>query len=561
MQNSLVRSCAAAAVDVVKKALPLATIYLSKSTCIYENLAIEESIFRNHDLKKNGEAMLLWSNTPTVVIGRHQNPWLEANVKYCMENSIKIARRHSGGGAVYHDLGNLNISLLTTQYRHCRPRNLQLIAECLNQRFGVSCVVPNKRDDLLWESDGSKFSGTAARVAHGRAYHHLTILVDACLDVLQSSLSSVFKGKIQTNATRSTPAKSIAFLAEKVPSISVPKVQESVVQAFLKQFVEYEIVEWRRSESDSVQAEENQDYTSDFQENLRMLQTDDWIFGKTPKFELRIFDPTVDAYFDIVVDKDEIKESQHPEFIVGESFHGTIIKSRAIEDLRPSPLPFLQQKGDRFMLNQGVHFAGCRLRELSELMARDIDRCAREEIEHNPLMKPQDNINKHLHDESMLPDTLNFLSAASHLLANVEKKEQKAAAKRKSLIQLKKMRRVCKRFSVCENSDAVKQISVPVINPAKRNVYWWEIKVPSQFLNISPNGHCFYSSVALIIYQDKNQQSRVRKELMRFLNDYRKEKWTHWICPEDEVDDYIQLHQSTPSEISAERKHWDPPPS
>uniref|UniRef100_A0A915DQZ2 Uncharacterized protein n=1 Tax=Ditylenchus dipsaci TaxID=166011 RepID=A0A915DQZ2_9BILA len=142
----------------------------------------------------------------------------------------------------------------------------------------------------------------------------------------------------------------------------------------------------------------------------------------------------------------------------------------AIEDLRPSPLPFLQQKGDRFMLNQGVHFAGCRLRELSELMARDIDRCAREEIEHNPLMKPQDNINKHLHDESMLPDTLNFLSAASHLLANVEKKEQKAAAKRKSLIQLKKMRRVCKRFSVCENSDAVKQISVPVINPAKRNV-------------------------------------------------------------------------------------------
>uniref|UniRef100_A0A915E9P1 Glutamate-gated chloride channel n=1 Tax=Ditylenchus dipsaci TaxID=166011 RepID=A0A915E9P1_9BILA len=212
----------------------------------------------------------------------------------------------------------------------------------------------------------------------------------------------------------------------------------------------------------------------------------------------------------------------------------------AKEDKRPKPLPFLLKKDNRFFLNNGVHIAHCRLRELNELVARDIDRCAREEVEHNPHMKPQDNVNKHLHDESMLPDTLNFLSAASHLLANVEKKEQKAAAKRKSLIQLKKMKKVCKRLSVYGNLNVAKQSSVPKINATKRNSQW------SLFLQFRWF-HCL---------PKQNQQSRVRRELMKFLSDHRKEKWTRWVCPEDEVDDHIELHQSSPSEISAERKNW-----
>jgi len=81
-----------------------ASIYLSKSTCIYENLAFEEWLFRNHNLDKCGEAMLIWSNTPSVVIGKHQNPWMEVDIKFLKDNNVNLARRNSGGGTVYHDL-------------------------------------------------------------------------------------------------------------------------------------------------------------------------------------------------------------------------------------------------------------------------------------------------------------------------------------------------------------------------------------------------------------------------------------------------------------------------
>uniref|UniRef100_A0A915D8Q9 Uncharacterized protein n=1 Tax=Ditylenchus dipsaci TaxID=166011 RepID=A0A915D8Q9_9BILA len=98
------------------------------------------------------------------------------------------------------------------------------------------------------------------------------------------------------------------------------------------------------------------------------------------------------------------------------------------------------------------------------------------------------------------------------------------------------MKKICKRLSVYENLNVAKQSSVPKINATKRNVNWWEIEVPSR-------------SVGFIVYQNKNQQSRVRRELMKFLSDHRKEKWTRWVCPEDEVDDYIELHQSSQASI------------
>lgn len=72
---------------------------------------------------------------PTVVVGRHQNPFLEGNMSFLKEKAIDLARRHSGGGTVFHGFGNLNISILTSQKDHCRPKNLQWIAKILNETF------------------------------------------------------------------------------------------------------------------------------------------------------------------------------------------------------------------------------------------------------------------------------------------------------------------------------------------------------------------------------------------------------------------------------------------
>ncbi|KAH7728883.1 CRE-GIP-2 protein [Aphelenchoides avenae] len=262
------QSCATAA------ARRIGTVYLSSSRSIYENLALEEYLFRHHDLNAKGEAALIWSNTPTVVIGRHQNVWLEANVPFLREKGIDLARRHSGGGTVYHDMGNLNVSFLTTQKRHCRPRNLRLLADALNLRLGTN-VVPNGRDDLILEPGERKVSGTAARISHGRAYHHLTLLVDVDVERLKTALRSPYADSIETNATRSVRAKAVGHLSQDVPGLRVDEAQRVVIDAVCLQFEELEICH--------VENPLDEQRFPGVTENLRVLQSEEWIFGKCPK--------------------------------------------------------------------------------------------------------------------------------------------------------------------------------------------------------------------------------------------------------------------------------------
>ncbi|KAI1721094.1 putative lipoate-protein ligase A [Ditylenchus destructor] len=321
------QSCASVATiavpNVIKRLLPMTTVYTSKSTCIYENLALEEAIFRSHDLEKNGEALLLWSNKPAVVIGRHQNPWLEANVKYCQDNSIDIARRHSGGGTVYHDLGNLNVSILTSQARHCRPRNLQLIASNLNRTLGITSIAANNRDDLLLLPDQCKISGTAARISHGRAYHHFTVLVNVTLDVLRCALRSNLKERVETNATRSVPAKCVGYLAQSVPSVTVPQVHEIIMEAFCGQFHESKMVEMNPGE---LLYNSTHSLSPLISKNHELLRSEDWIFHKTPKFDFRIYDDNNpdtlkdDCFEKICVERGRITKSSHVAFPLDECF-------------------------------------------------------------------------------------------------------------------------------------------------------------------------------------------------------------------------------------------------
>ena len=80
-------------------------MYVSSSTNIFENLALEEWLYENLDLSKT-DCLLMWRNAPAVVIGRHQNPWLECDVQEAVKRNICVARRSSGGGTVYHDEGD-----------------------------------------------------------------------------------------------------------------------------------------------------------------------------------------------------------------------------------------------------------------------------------------------------------------------------------------------------------------------------------------------------------------------------------------------------------------------
>lgn len=123
------------------------SVFMSQSRDIYTNLALEDWMYRNMDFSKH-HVMMVWRNEPCVVIGRHQNPWLEANVPFLSEKEIALARRNSGGGTVYHDRGNLNITFFTPRERYNRKYNLELITRALYRGFGIKSII-NERDDII----------------------------------------------------------------------------------------------------------------------------------------------------------------------------------------------------------------------------------------------------------------------------------------------------------------------------------------------------------------------------------------------------------------------------
>lgn len=123
------------------------SVFMSQSTDIYTNLALEDWMYRNMDFS-NHHIMMVWRNEPCVVIGRHQNPWLEANIAMLAEKEIALARRNSGGGTVYHDRGNLNVTFFTPRERYDRKYNLELIKRALFRGFGVKADI-NERQDII----------------------------------------------------------------------------------------------------------------------------------------------------------------------------------------------------------------------------------------------------------------------------------------------------------------------------------------------------------------------------------------------------------------------------
>lgn len=130
----------------------------SHSTNVYQNLALEDWIDTNVDLQERS-ILLLWRNRPAVVIGRHQNPWTECNLSAMRRAGIPLARRRSGGGTVFHDLGNLNLTFFTSKKGYDRKRNLKVITEALRRvRPGLDVQATDRFDILL--NGHYKISGT-----------------------------------------------------------------------------------------------------------------------------------------------------------------------------------------------------------------------------------------------------------------------------------------------------------------------------------------------------------------------------------------------------------------
>lgn len=254
------------------------SVFMSQSTDIFTNLALEDWMYKNMDFS-NHHVMMVWRNEPCVVIGRHQNPWLEANVPYIAEREIALARRNSGGGTVYHDRGNLNITFFTPRERYNRKNNLELIKRALYRGFGIKSDV-NVRDDLIVR-DKYKVSGTAAKLGRLSAYHHCTLLVNANKADLSKSLA-----KRDTNATPSTPSP-VVNLADMDNRVTVDSLQTTIGYEYLRSRA-LSLEDGGESQISKQRGFQFVNPTDEWFPGLAEirsgLQTWDWSFGRTPLF-------------------------------------------------------------------------------------------------------------------------------------------------------------------------------------------------------------------------------------------------------------------------------------
>jgi len=186
---------------------------LSRSTNPGFNLAAEEYLF----LRQSEETLFLYRNEPCVVVGCNQSILAEADTSYCASQGIGLFRRLSGGGAVFHDLGNLNFCFITNRNPGQSPLGeafLEPIVFALHA-LGIPVIIGKRKD--LWLPDGFKVSGTASHVGKTKELHHGTLLYDTSLDLLHQCLTPLSTGRIKAAvASVPSPVKNIrTFLQEK----------------------------------------------------------------------------------------------------------------------------------------------------------------------------------------------------------------------------------------------------------------------------------------------------------------------------------------------------------
>lgn len=158
-------------------------IVLSKCTEPHFNLATEEYLFASN---REDEYLFIYINKPCVIVGSNQAVMNEVDLMFCERNDIPVIRRISGGGAVFHDLGNINFCFIKNRTNEPLSGNFLLpLVNVLNE-LGFPVTIGKRKD--LWIND-KKVSGSASHISRGRELHHCTLLYDSNLEMLAQALN------------------------------------------------------------------------------------------------------------------------------------------------------------------------------------------------------------------------------------------------------------------------------------------------------------------------------------------------------------------------------------
>ena len=198
------------------------------------NIALEEYAFKH--LLDEDQIFLLWINKPSIIVGRHQNTIEEINRDYVRENGIEVVRRISGGGAVYHDLNNLNYTIISKEDENKAFDFKSFSTPVINTlaQLGVKAEFTG-RNDL--EIDGKKFCGNAQAYINGRIMHHGCLLFDVDLSVLANALK-VSKDKFESKGVKSVRARVTNIINELPEKITVEEFRDLLLEYMKKEYPE-----------------------------------------------------------------------------------------------------------------------------------------------------------------------------------------------------------------------------------------------------------------------------------------------------------------------------------
>lgn len=243
-------------------------LYESNSFDPTFNLAVEEALLLHEDAVP---ALFLWQNAHTVVIGRGQNAWKECRSELLKEEGGTLVRRTTGGGAVYHDLGNLNFSFVMPRALYDVRRQLHVIQEAV-AAFGIEAEVSGRNDIVIRES-GAKFSGNAFRHLPHASLHHGTILMNVDMEKLGRYLVPSAE-KMRAKGVESVRSR-VENLSLRAPGMSIDALKKALFDAFVREYGPAEPLDWQQSLS--------LDEVKSLQEKY---QSWEWTFGRTPEFDI-----------------------------------------------------------------------------------------------------------------------------------------------------------------------------------------------------------------------------------------------------------------------------------
>lgn len=199
-------------------------VYRTENKIPYQNLALEEYLTLHTEPEEC--ILFLWQNQHTVVIGKNQNCWKECKVNDLEEDGGYLVRRLSGGGAVYHDLGNLNFTFCVRRQNYDVSRQMDVILEAVRS-FGIDAEKTGRNDITV---NGRKISGNAFYKSGDYCYHHGTLLVSADKEIMSRYLN-VSKEKLKSKGVDSVPSR-VANLREFTDTVTVETLENALWEAF-----------------------------------------------------------------------------------------------------------------------------------------------------------------------------------------------------------------------------------------------------------------------------------------------------------------------------------------